>query len=237
MKIACATIVYREERFISKFIQAMQDRVEQILVLNSETPLFGPVEDGVDNTAAVARSLGATVVTYPWQTEPDMRNAGNDYLSDYDWVIWLDPDEYLLDSEWQELLKTLETTDAEAVTNTTMNVYWKRGFVIDPPENHTPIIATRPSVRFFDTRCVTVPYVQAPVCIDHFSWARTDEEVYRKVTHYGEADKFDGIKWFNEVFKPWQEGDQDLHPITPKNLKRAIRVILPKELELLDLWP
>jgi hypothetical protein len=237
MRIACATIAYREERFIPKFIQAMQDRVSEILVLNSEKPLFGPIEEGVDKTPAIARSLGATVITFPWETEPDMRNTGNEYLMDYDWIIWLDPDEYLVESEWQKLLKVLEKGEADAYTNETMNLYWKNGYIIDPPENHTPIIATRPYVRFFDTRCITSPFAKAPVCIDHFSWARTNQEIKRKVTHYGEADKFDGLKWYEEVFTKWEPGMQNLHPVNPPALKEAIPVIIPEELERLDLWP
>lgn len=237
MRLACATIAYYEERFIPKFIQSMQGRVDKILVLNSEVPLFGEIEPEIDNTAAIAESLGAEAITYPWRTEPDMRNTGQEYLHDYDWIIWLDPDEYLLDSEWDKLVTFLEDCPAEAVSNTTMNLYWKRGYIIEPPENHTPIIATKPSVRFTDTRCVDVPFVKAPVCVDHFSWARTDKEILRKVTHYGEADKFDGKEWYENVWKQWTPEAMNLHPVNPPVLKEAVRVILPEELVRLDLWP
>lgn len=237
MRLACATIAYHEERFIPKFIQVMQDRVERILVLNSATPLFGATEEQIDNTAKIAESLGAEALTYPWRTEPEMRNAGQEYLTTYDWIIWLDPDEYLLDSEWDKLIKSLKDCPADAVSNKTMNVYWKSGYIIDPPENHTPIVATRPNVRFTDTRCIDTGYIQAPICIDHFSWARTDEEVLRKVTHYGEADKFDGQHWYDNIWSKWTQGMENLHPVEPPALRKAIRVILPEELERLDLWP
>lgn len=237
MRLACATIAYHEPRFIKPFIETMLERVDEVLVLNSEKPLFGEIEDKIDQTSAIARKLGTTVVTYPWATEPDMRNAGQDYLSDYDWVIWLDPDEYIMEKDWLKLLDFLEECTADAVTNTTMNLYWKNGYIIDPPEDHTPIIAARPSVRFYDTRCVNVAYAKAPVCIDHFSWARTDEEIERKVTHYGEADKFDGRGWYENVWLKWTPEMTDLHPVNPPVLHKAIPVTLPKELKDKHLWP
>lgn len=237
MRIACATIAYREPRFIKRFVPVMLERVDKVLVLNGTEPLFGDFEEGTDETATIAEGLGAEVIRYPWKTEPDMRNAGQEYLSDYDWIIWLDPDEYLLEDDWNTLIEFIESCPISAIANSTMSVYWKNGYVIDPPENHTPIVAARPTVRFVATRVIDSPYIQAPIHVHHFSWARTDEEVQRKVTHYGEADKFDGQAWFDNVWSKWTPDSVDLHPVNPPVLERAIPVILPDELEKLDLWP
>lgn len=234
MRLACVTVAYKEERFIKPFIQKMQNRVEEIVVLNSATPWNGDVEP--DNTAAIAESLGATVFKEHWPSEHEQRNAGQEYCADYDWIIVLDPDEYILDFQWNKLLSILGQTDQDALVVGGMNTYWRRGYIIDPPEPHTPIIAVRPHVRFFETRCVASHWSPADIIVEHFSWARSDEEVWRKITHYGEAGKFDAYDWFSNVWSD-RERLENLHPINPPDLKRAVPVELPEELEELNLWP
>ena len=233
MKLACVSIAYCEERFISRFIQNMQDRVEEILVLNSIKPWFGHTE--TDNTATTADSLGATVIQGDWQTEEDQRNAGQEYFSDFDWIITLDPDEFILDEDWGRLVNFLETAPLDAYVTGMQHTYWKKGYIIDPPEDYKQIIAVRPSVRFVDKRVVGSSWGYAPTELHHFSWARSDAECWRKVTSYGHAEEFDSLGWFSNVWL--DEVFEDLHPLTPEALKTAVRVELPEELQRLDLWP
>jgi glycosyltransferase involved in cell wall biosynthesis len=233
VKLAAVAVAYHEPRFIAKYIQAMQDRVQEIVVLNSAKPWHGEHEDG-DKTATIASSLGATVVQYDWPTEHEQRNAGQEICTGYDWVIVLDPDEFLTNGEWEKLYKFLETADGDAYVCQQQNTYWKKGYIIDPPEDYRQIIAVRPSVRFFDKRCVDCSYKIAPVTLDHFSWARTNEECLRKISHYAHADELDP-NWYKDVWL--SDRTENLHPLTPESLKRAVRVQLPEELEALDLWP
>lgn len=233
MKLGCVTLAYREERFIVPFIQAMQNRVGEILVLNSLTPWEG-IKDEEDNTATVARSLGASVISFDWPNEAEQRNAGQDYFNDCDWVIVLDPDEYILDADWVELVRFLAKTSGDAFVCGMQHTYWKTGFVIDPPEDYKQIIAVKPYVRFIDKRVVDSPWAHAPVDLHHFSWARSDEECYRKISHYSHAHELDP-DWFSNVWLSART--TDLHPLTPESLKEAVRVELPKELVGLNLWP
>lgn len=234
MRLACVTIAFCEERFMPKFVQAMQNRVEEIVVLNSTKPWMGDSTE-TDNTANIARSLGATVFEEAWPTEHEQRNAGQEYLSDFDWIITLDPDEFLIDEDWIKLVNFLEVAPLDAYVTNMQHTYWKHGFVIDPPEDYTQIIATRPSVRYFDKRCVSAPWGRAPTELHHFSWARNDAECWRKINSYAHADEFNTLRWFSEV---WQsDRTHNLHPLTPTSLKEAIRVVLPEELERLELWP
>jgi glycosyltransferase involved in cell wall biosynthesis len=234
MKLSCVTIAYKEERFMPKFIQSMQDRVDEIVVLNSIKPWNGD-PDEVDNTGSIARSLGATVINYDWKTEQDQRNAGQQYCMDSDWIIVLDPDEYILDADWTSLVAFLETAELDAYVPFMQHTYWKTGFVIDPPEDYKQIIAVRPHVRFVDKRVVDSPWYYAPIELHHMSWARSDEECLKKISTYAHAKEFDTLKWFSEV---WQSDQtENLHPLTPDSLKKAVRVQLPEELERLNLWP
>lgn len=234
MKLGCVTLAYHEPRFIVPFIESMQDRVDEILVLNSVVPWQGTL-DGQDKTAGIADSLGATVVQYDWKSEEEQRNAGQDYFNDKDWIVVLDPDEFLTTSEWDKLIFFLESADQNAYVCNAQNTYWKKGFVINPREDYKQIIAVRPGVRFIDKRVVDCDWAYSPVTLEHFSWARTDNECWKKITHYSHAHELDPLKWFSEV---WQSDRlTDLHPLTPASLKEAIRVVLPEELERLQLWP
>lgn len=236
MRLAALAVAYKEERFIPKYIQSLQDRVDEILVLNSVKPWHGERAKD-DKTAKIAESLGVTVIQYSWDSEEEQRNWGLDFLQDYDWVLVLDPDEYLTEDQWLTLYDWLEKGGgpADAYVCSQQNTYWKNGFIIDPPEDYKQIIAVKPHVRFVDKRVVNCGWAHAPVVLEHFSWARTDEEVWDKITHYGHANEFDTEKWFNEVWK--SDRTEDLHPLTPPALKKAIRVQLPEELEKLQLWP
>lgn len=234
MRLGCVCIAYHERRFISPFIQNMQHRVEEILVLNSLVPWNGDYEEG-DKTAAIAESLGATVIRYDWKSEEEQRNAGQEYFSDMDWIIVLDPDEYILDSDWIKLLNFLETAPLDAYVTGMQHTYWKKGFVIDPPEDYRQIVAVRPSVRFIDKRVVNCEWDFTNTELHHMSWARSDEECWRKINSYAHAGEFNALNWFSEV---WQSEQVDnLHPLTPESLKQAVRVVLPEELKGLNLWP
>lgn len=238
MRLASVAVAYQEERFTPKYIQAMQDRVDEVLFLVSTKPWNGQ-RNGEDKTGNIARSLGATVYEYDWPTEEDQRNAGQEILCDYDWIIVLDPDEFIDNDNWVRLYNYLEELpdDIEAVIVEGQYTYWKDGWIADPPKDYQQLIAVRPSVRFVDKRVVGSPYVVAPVWLHHFSWARTDEEVLRKITHYAHATDFNIKDWYENVWLKWRPGMTDVHPVTPETLHQLIMAELPPEIEKLDLWP
>lgn len=235
MKIALMTICYRESRLIKKFLNHIPSWVDKKLVLVSEKPWFGD-ELPDDGTAKLAEGL-ADVIVYPWETEEEQRNAGLEYLSDYDWVIVLDPDEFLDNENWEALKDCLELADAKALVVSHQLTYWKDGYVADPPRDYQMLIAVRPGVRFVDKRVVNTGYQEIPVFLHHMSWAKTDKEVWDKITHYAHANDFDTEEWFEDVWKKWKPGMKDVHPTTPETLHNLIPAKLPPELDKLQLWP
>lgn len=234
MKVACVTVAYKEERFIQKWVKHVPHGIP-VLVLNSITPWYG--EAGPDKTWELAEAAGAEVVPFNWPTEHDQRNDGQVWFHDYDWIITLDPDEFLTQLGWGKLLTYLKAADGDAYVCEKQLTYWKNGYVVDPPEDYRQIIAVRPNVRFWDKRCVDCPYGDAPVTLHHFSWAKTDEEVASKLAHYSHNVDFDTMRWYKEVWLKWQPHDEDFHPLTPSALHSAKKAKLPKELENLKLWP
>lgn len=238
MRVGLVTVAYHEPRFIGKFLKHVPEWVDEKLVLVSTVPWQGEPEPGRDRTAEIAELNGAYVVQHDWPDEHTQRNAGQDWFFDMDWIITLDPDEFLTTEGWNALKEFLDGNDtADAFVCDSQSTYWKFGYRIDPREEYKQIIAVRPTVRFVDKRVVSTGWSYAPVELHHFSWARTDTEVLRKISHYSHASEMDVDKWYKQIWLNWHPKMEDLHPLTPPALKRAVPVTLPPELEKLRLWP
>lgn len=231
MRIGSVCLAYNEARFISAHLNHLPTWIEERVVLVSTQPWQGSHE-GSDLTADIARQQGAIVIEHYWESEEDQRNAGQDYLYDMDWIIVLDPDEFLTKDQWTKLREFLNHATVDAYVTGSQLTYWKSGYVIDPPEEYKQIIAVRPSVRFIDKRVVDTHWDYAPTVLHHFSWARTDAECLSKISHYAHAHELDP-NWYKDVWL--SDRLHDLHPLSPSSLKQAIPVTLPKELE--GLWP
>lgn len=234
MRVASVACAYNEARFLPKYLAHMPKWVEEKVVLLSAKPWYGDeIED--DGTEQVALDAGATVLKYAWDNEIDQRNAGQEYLSDYDWILNLEPDEFLSNEDWQKLYDFLQTAEGDAYV-VKQRVFWGQGFESDPPEDFMPIIATRPHVRFWDKRNVDAAWSPLPdIKLLHFAWARTDDEIWKKISHYSHAVDFDINDWFKNVWLARKT--ENVHPTTPEAIPRLIPAVLPKEIERLKLWP
>lgn len=241
MKVGLVTVAYNEERFIEPFLKHIPDWVDEKLVLVSSTPWQGEPELP-DATDIIAEKMGATVIVHDWASEEEQRNAGQDYFHDYDWIIILDPDEFLDKKGWSELYEFLQPIQGipydEAYCVENQKVYWKDGWYATPDRDYKQLALVRPTVRFVDKRVVDRwqgGFI--PVTIHHFSWARTDKEVWSKISHYAHAKDFDIKDWYDNVWLKWEPGMEDVHPTSPDTLHKLIPAELPAEIEELELWP
>jgi glycosyltransferase involved in cell wall biosynthesis len=237
VKIATVAVAYNEARFIRPHLAHIPTWVDEKLVLVSTKPWNGEAEPD-DGTAEIARASGATVIEHDWTDETEQRNAGQEYLADYDWIIVLDPDEFLDELNWGKLFKELyladhyDTVDAFVIKH--QRVFYKHSEA-SPHSDYQQLIAVRPYVRFVDKRVVSSPFAVVDVELLHFSWARTNEEVWHKLSHYGHAHDFDTKRWYEEVWLT--DKTTNLHPLTPETLQALIKPELPPEIEALNLWP
>lgn len=231
MRFASVSIAYHEPRFIGPHIRHIPDWVETNLVLVSEKPWQGEPITEIDKTAEIAEAEGAEVLTYAWPTEEAQRNAGQEYLYDYDWIIVLDPDEFLSNDAWDTLHTYLTAAQEDAYVVSHQRVFYKDKEV-SPHSDYQMIVAVRPTVRFIDKRVVDSNYGVAPIELLHFSWARTDEEVLSKITHYAHAHELIP-NWYTDVWKT--DKATNLHPKTPETLGALIERVLPPEIERLGL--
>lgn len=235
MRVGLVANAYNEARFLKPFLKHIPDWVETKVVLITDPPWYGDkLED--DGSKDIAQENGAFVLKYPWPNEVDQRNAGQDYLSDYDWVLNLEPDEFLSKGDWAKLYDFLDTATGEAYV-VKQRIFWGDGYESDPPEDFVPIIVTRPTVRFVDKRNVGSPWTYLPddITLLHFAWARTDEEIWKKISHYSHAVDFDIKDWYENVWLARKT--ENVHPTTPSAIPRLIKAKLPKEIEELNLWP
>lgn len=231
MKVGLITLAYNEERFIKPFLQHIPDWVDPVIVLVSTRPWQGEYELP-DKTDEIAREMGATVIMNAWPNEAEQRNTGMDLCGDCDWVIVMDPDEFLDNDGWNCIKGVISEEDALVVAH--QRVFYKDKEVY-PHTDYQQIILVRPHVRFPHARNVDRGYGTLPVELYHFSWARTDKEVWSKISHYTHANEMDIKTWYKDI---WLAGKTtDLHPMTPEALKALIPAKLPPELEKLNLWP
>lgn len=233
MKVGLITVAYNEERFIGPFLKHIPKWVGERVVLVSTKPWNGEYELP-DKTDEIARAEGATVICNYWPNEAEQRNTGLDLLSDCDYVIVLDPDEFLDDKGWSVLRQSCETKMGDAYVVRHQRVFYKDKEVY-PHTDYQQIILVKPHVRFPHARNVDRGFEELPIDLFHFSWARTDKEVWSKISHYTHANEMDIKKWYDEV---WLAGKEtDLHPNTPEALKALVPAKLPLELQRLKLWP
>lgn len=233
MRVASVCNAYNEERFIAPHLDHLPDWVEEKLVLVSSRPWYG---DDVDQDLTYEKADSqATVLRYPWKNESEQRNAGQAYLYDYDWILNLEPDEFFSNEDWEKLHKFLETAPGQAYT-VKQRVFWGKGFESDPSEDFVPIIATRPNVLFAEKRNVNTRWETIPdITLLHFAWARTDEEIWKKISHYSHAVDFDIDKWYKEVWLARKT--ENVHPTTASAIPKLKKAVLPPEIERLNLWP
>lgn len=235
MRVATVCLVYNEAHYLPRHLKNIPDWVEENLVLVSAKPWYGE-ELPDDGSAKIAEDMGATVLKYPWKDEVVQRNAGQDYLGEYDWILNIEPDEFLSNDDWEKLRVFLETATAPAYA-IKQRIFWGKGFESDPPEDFVPIIITRPTVKFVEKRNINSRWEVLPddIKLLHFAWARTDDEIWKKISHYSHAVDFDIDAWFQDVWLARKT--ENVHPTTPEAIPKLIPAVLPPEIEALDIWP
>jgi len=243
MKVAACICVYNETHLLKACLKQFPEWVDQILVLVSRYPWKGAGSNKQHETHDLLKSVKDERVK--WQivnckNEQDQRNLGIGILNEYDWVITLDADEYFTSKGWEEIRENMEDWGSCNLLVAKMRTYWKTSdYRWDPGDTHMPTIAVRPkTTSFFDKRQVT-EILQRQVRPDlyHFSWVRTDEEVYQKVQNYMHASDFDGMAWYGNIWKAWSEDKaNEMKNLRPYGDAQTRAVFDPAPQEIKDLF-
>lgn len=225
MKIGVLTIAYNEERFIKRCVRQFKGVADRHLVLISAIPWHGEALP-LDQTETLAVDAGAEVVVGEWENEASQRNLGVQLLSDCDWILVVDADEYYEKDALAGLLTFLETAPEDAYGIGKLYTYWKTPeYRIDPPESGGLIVAIRPWVEFTDKRCIDAPWAFLPdsIVMHHHSYVRTDEEMKKKITTFEHQHEI-MPSWYENVWLGWIPEMENIHPVNPESFKRAVKL-------------
>lgn len=236
--VAVLTNAYREENWIVGCIEQFKPFNLYHLVLES-LQSWAKASWDRDATGSISRSLGAEVISHNWGSEADQFNYAMAYLRDYDWVIICDADERYDESNLEALLDHLENVAAENISGIKTcrwNVYWKTSdYEIEPQQTDFPLIAVRPQHVMFqkarDPGPIAYEFVYSRMY--HFSYVRTDEEMWKKICTFSHAFDFNKSEWYQDKWLAWTPEMEDLHPVAPEQFKRAVYRPAPERIKRL----
>ncbi len=243
MKVGVLTIALNEERFIGACVkqflgvEVLGVELEHLVMIGNSTWTGQKVNDA--KTESIARELGARVVKGNWESETEERQIGLNLLSDKDWILIVDADEYYTKEAIETMLKFLKLGPVGKVyRSAAIHVYWKDWETIALPSygvHGSPVVAVKPDVRF-STRDIldedSSGLFPGSVETYHLSYCRDDEEIYKKITSFAHAHEI-LPGWFENVWKKWQPGDTNFHPTAPHVFERAEHYPLPEEIKKL----
>ncbi|MBA2941594.1 glycosyltransferase [Paenibacillus sp. CGMCC 1.16610] len=105
--VSLCMIVRDEERLIEACLRSVQVWIDEMIVVDTGS---------LDNTAQIALSMGASVLTYEWNNHfADARNYGLEHAKS-DWILYLDADEELSPLGNFDLHKALQETQASILS-------------------------------------------------------------------------------------------------------------------------
>lgn len=240
MKYSLCLCVYNEHEMLPAFLRQIPDWMERVLILVSERPWFGMRTDTEGLTLDIlkaCRDPRVEIVRMHWKTEQDQRNWGLGRLSDFDWTLILDADEFFTPEQWDELKATMDGAAASTpVIRCPYLTYWKTfDYVWSPPDSHKALIAVRPKMTaFFDKREVTADLEwELPIKMHHLSWVKSDAAVKAKISNWMHARDFDTEAWYNGVWLKWTPEMENIAPYGGKGNIKAVFQPLPESIKKL----
>jgi len=173
------------------------------------------------------------------------RNFLSNFVKKGNWIISIDADEVILDlALLKDFLANLSDTDVYVCVHA--QTVFKRlpdSLLIARALSHGEVgifpVATKSANSFIGARYTHQPRVHCSAKMLHYSWARSEEELYMKLKNWGHSADFD----VDSYFALWRAIDgnnyrylRDFHPVWPKEWVDLIRV---PESELLSqkTWP
>lgn len=255
-EVAAYMPVYNEGPYMETLLKWLVPRVGAIFVAESIIPWSPGAKPGGESKAVVDKVIedmpeAAKVIRYlkvgddfdkdkPLLREAKQRNYVLERIREegFKFVWMVEADEFYRDSEaeclWDWFFERV-TAGARAAS-CKWQTYWRSvHWRIDPPENFRPNVAFLSDCSFHHGRVLSIPdekeSVEVPdrICVvRHYSWARTPEDVRKKLSAWGHS-KETNPEWYEKVFMSWKPGDAvfNVHPTTPENYKTIVRCDLP----------
>lgn len=98
IRLTAALIVKNEEQFLAQCLDAMNGKVDEIVVVDTGS---------TDRTVEIATEFGAKVSEFAWVNDfSAARNASLEQASG-DWILWIDADEIVAENSWNAIHEAL----------------------------------------------------------------------------------------------------------------------------------
>ena len=240
VRIGVCVCAHNERDYIEYCLRSIYDFAHVIAVsVNVGAPWGTTSIAPLDDTLEIVRSFPDPdgklhVISGEWGSEMDQRIETFDMLrSEANYVMTVDADEVYTREHLNNIRRFVTLRPWVGQFRIHMKTYWKIHpfYVIDPPEPYRRYLITklRPSTRLMGFsrtnepwRC-TIP--QRVAVFHHFSYARPDERIRRKLAFSSHRDDL-VPNWYENVWLKWDEDHslENLHPMHPAEYKRAIPV-------------
>lgn len=249
MKFGAVYCLYDDYEYLEISLESVSKKLDKILFLVSDVPWNGKISSNsatIRKIESLCKSnSNFELVQGHWTSEVDQRNFGLKklFLEDIDYCFIIDSDEIYHDFQFENIKKFVLANPTIAAFHLEWNTYWKKKYyVIAPRESYTPVIVVKiDSFKFisvrqgvtsiqrsgdyvFETKQVKYNGLLIPqnvsICY-HLSYARSDENIKRKLETSSHANEFKK-DWFENVWLKWKPEDRNLHPVTPEQYSKAI---------------
>jgi hypothetical protein len=238
MRIKAITLLAYDTVFMVESIKRYIDYIDELVVgldENRRTWSGGTYEldpNIVGNLKAISPKVRIIEDIFympglgPMDNDTRERNFLSSHLEDFDYIISVDSDELLLNApdtfDWLGRQKEKDV----CILGSWINVYKELDdayLVIGNPKGielgDVPIITDRTD-RFVNARWTKQKYIMSPAVLLHFSWARTETELRRKLANWSHADDFTANQhlelWLNANEKTYNSKQyKNFHPVTP----------------------
>jgi hypothetical protein len=228
-RVAAVFCVYEDSGYLEEAIWRAYPFVDLIIISVGKRPWSGKA----DNCNSPALTLASVCRFFDpqkkieihfrdFEDESSQRNFEKEYCYryGYDWILIIDDDEFYNPRDLVNLRKSLQDT-SDLVVLVPQRIYWKsKDYVIKNIVTSLPVAVRCDMSRawFNFARNVLVArggwHTLSPknAVYHHFSYARSDDQLLRKVRNFSHAGEHDFEDWFKNIWLKWTPSSLNLHP-------------------------
>jgi GT2 family glycosyltransferase len=234
-RIAAVCCIYDDDGWLAPTIESAYDACDSIWFLIGERPWNGPATDQAPLIARInvlpdpARKI--RIVRGDWPDEATQRNAGLEMLAaaGIDYCFVLDADEIYDPAQLAGAFALVRENPQIDCWSVSWFTYWKSyRYRVDPVEPFTPVVIVRVGTgSFTEARGYQAPQTAVlpsdVVMCHHMSYARTDEQIHRKITTFSHAGQI-VPEWYDNVWRRWDTDRtiENVHPCWPAAFRRIV---------------
>jgi hypothetical protein len=237
MKVKAITLLAYDTAFMIESIKTYVDIVDEIYVgldENRQTWAGGTyeLEPGiVDRLKALSPKIRILEDQFyipglsTMENDTRERNFLSSHIEDFDYILSVDSDEFLLNPEDLRDFLAAEKREEVCILGSWVTVYkeLESGYLVianseGPDLGDVPILTDRTD-RFVNARWTKQNYVMSPAVLLHFSWARSEEELRKKLDNWSHKEDLGTERhlelWLNANERNYKNY-KNFHPVTPE---------------------